>query len=357
MHALNPRKTPRMMAEWSPQAAIMLAWPHNESDWHPWLNDIWDTYIELTTAISQFEPVLILCKDQHHRESIEKSLPSTKHPVHLVCTPYNDTWCRDYGPIAVATSDHQQLLDFRFNGWGEKYDATLDDQVCLQLKQQHIFPASLTSIPFQLEGGSIETNGKGTLITTEACLLSGTRNKSSHRDEIESSLKEYLGIEQVLWLREGYLCGDDTDSHIDNLVRFSDAKTLLYAAPFAKNDIHYMPLKAMETELIALNDQHNLGYNLIPIQIPEPQLDNVTGKRLPGSYINFLILNDAVIVPVFDVPQDAIALTQIQQAFPDRKIVRVTGSHLIKQYGGPHCATMQLPINTVHLPTDLTINA
>lgn len=334
-----------MMPEWAPQQAVMMAWPHEGTDWEPWLDAIERDYVELAAAIAGEVTPLILCRDVAHKAHIEKLLKGRcAHAPLLVIAPYNDTWCRDYGPVTVSSAGNMQLLDFQFHGWGSKYAAELDNNINQSLAA--LWQAPLNTIAYELEGGSIETDGCGTLLTTTHCLLDSNRNKSFTRAQVEKFVLEQLGLERVLWLSEGALIGDDTDSHIDNLARFCDAHTIAYATCSAKDDPHHAPLAKMAEQLQALRKLDGSAYHLVPVELPAPQVDE-QGKRLPGSYVNFLIVNRSVVVPVFGCPQDAAALNTLQQCFPGRRIVPVPGGNLIRQFGGPHCATMQLPVNTL----------
>jgi agmatine deiminase len=334
-----------MLPEWAPQQAVMLAWPHDGTDWAPWLAAIERDYVELAAAISTEVPPLVLCRDADHKAHIASLLKGrcTRAPL-LVVAAYNDTWCRDYGPVTLTHAGNMQLLDFQFHGWGAKYEASDDNNVNRSLAE--LWQAPLRTIDYELEGGSIETDGCGTLLTTEHCLLDSNRNNSYSREGVEQFVLGQLGLDRVLWLNEGMLIGDDTDSHIDNLARFCDAHTIAYATCSVKGDPHHEPLAKMAAQLQALRKLDGSPYKLVPIELPAPQLDEA-GKRLPGSYVNFLIVNRSVIVPVFGCPQDALALNQLQQCFPGRKILPVPGGNLIRQFGGPHCATMQLPVNTL----------
>lgn len=334
-----------MLPEWAPQQAVMLAWPHDGTDWAPWLAAIERDYVELAAAISTEVPPLVLCRDAAHREHIAHLLEARcTHAPLLVVAGYNDTWCRDYGPVTVSHAGSMQLLDFQFHGWGAKYEAQLDNDINRNLVD--LWQAPLVTIDYELEGGSIETDGCGTLLTTEHCLLDSNRNSTYSRDGVEQFVLGQLGLDRVLWLSEGMLIGDDTDSHIDNLARFCDAHTIAYASCSVKDDPHHAPLEKMAEQLRALRKLDGSAYRLVPIELPAPQLDE-EGKRLPGSYVNFLIVNRSVLVPVFGCPQDAAALNALQGCFPGRRIVPVPGSNLIRQFGGPHCATMQLPVNTL----------
>lgn len=334
-----------MLPEWAPQQAVMLAWPHDATDWEPWLPAIERDYVELAAAIAAEVPPLVLCRDAAHKAHVAGLLQGRcTHAPLLVVAAYNDTWCRDYGPVTVSHAGNMQLLDFQFHGWGAKYDAALDNGINRSLID--LWQAPLVTIDYELEGGSIETDGCGTLLTTEHCLLDSNRNNSYSREGVEQFVLGQLGLDRVLWLSEGMLIGDDTDSHIDNLARFCDAHTIAYAACSVKDDPHHEPLRKMAAQLQALRKPDGSAYRLVPIELPTPQLDE-EGRRLPGSYVNFLIVNRSVLVPVFGCPQDAAALNALQECFPGRRLVPVPGGNLIRQFGGPHCATMQLPVNTL----------
>ncbi|MEY4640365.1 MAG: hypothetical protein RLZZ227_359 [Pseudomonadota bacterium] len=334
-----------MMPEWAPQQAVMMAWPHDATDWAPWLEAIECDYVELAAAIASEVSPLILCRDEEHKAHVELLLKGRcAHTALLVVAAYNDTWCRDYGPVTISHAGNMQLLDFQFHGWGAKYEASLDNDINQSLAQY--WQAPLKTIAYELEGGSIETDGCGTLLTTTHCLLDSNRNNTYTRQQVEKFVLDQLGLDRMFWLSQGMLIGDDTDSHIDNLARFCDAHTIAHATCSVKDDPHHAPLAAMAEELKALRKPNGDVYTLVPIELPAPQLDE-DGKRLPGSYVNFLIVNRSVIVPVFGCPQDAAALNALQQCFPGRRIVPVPGGNLIRQFGGPHCATMQLPVNTL----------
>lgn len=340
-----------LLPEWAEQEAVLLAWPHESTDWQPWLADIQRDYVELAVAISREVPAVILCQDQTHRHQILDQLGGRceRQPV-LVVAPYNDTWCRDYGPLTLGLPDpanHQRrLLDFCFNGWGDKYAADLDNGINRSIAE--VWQPPLTTIDFELEGGSVETDGAGTLLTTTHCLLDSNRNNDFSKEQIETFVLEKLGLQRCLWLSRGALFGDDTDSHIDNLARFCSADTIAFATCSDASDPHHEHLQAMEEELQQFRQPNGKPYVLKAIEIPQPQFDE-NGKRLPGSYINFLIVNNSVIVPVFDCPQDQAVLDTLQQCFPGKRLLPVPGKNLIKQFGGPHCATMQLPKGTTSI--------
>lgn len=343
--------TASFLAEWQRQEAVLMAWPHQDTDWAPWLNEIASSYVELTAAISRSATALILCKDATHQAQIESLLGTElSQKVRFFQGAYDDTWCRDYGPITLGINgEPSRLLNFQFTGWGNKYEASSDNEVNNRLDQAEAWNIPLQEIPFDLEGGAIETDGLGTLLTTEACLFAGNRNPGMDKPEVERKLQETLGIDRVVWFQHGELIGDDTDSHVDNLVRFANKDTLIYAACRNEDDVHFEPLKAMEQEVKALKKQDGSAYQSIALEIPEAKYDS-NGSRLPASYVNFLILNQTVIVPTFNSPMDKRAIENLSKALPDYEIIAVNGLHLIKQYGGPHCATMQIPQGSLQAP-------
>jgi len=256
---------------------------------------------------------------------------------------YNDTWTRDYGPITVRNNKQTVMLDFTFNGWGNKFDATLDNTVNNQLTEAGAWPpTAVCKIDYILEGGSIDSDGQGSLLTTSACLLHPHRNPGYSREQVESLLGKTLGCTRVLWLENGFLIGDDTDSHIDMLARFCDPQTIAYTTCTDEQDEHYAALKQMEMELRQFTTASGHPYRLIPLPIPAP-IHAKDGQRLPASYANFLIINDAVLLPVYqDQQADKHAFMQLQNAFVDREIITIDCKPLIMQHGSLHCASMQL---------------
>ena len=309
-----------MLAEWEPQSMVQLTWPHKDTDWAPILDEITAVYEEMAHEIRKREPLLIV--DQ---------------------TPHNDTWARDHGFITVEETsfDHKSkaliLLDFCFNGWGEKFEAALDNQINRQLYDQGLVKGLYEDhLDFVLEGGSIESDGKGTIFTTECCLMAPHRNQPLTKAEIEERLKEWLGAERIVWLQHGSLLGDDTDGHIDTLVRICPDDTLLYTG----GDEDHPDLIKMERELQELRTLDGKPYRLLKLPLPRPIYDD--GDRLPATYANYLVINGAVLVPTYNQPElDAEALRIIGEAFPDREIVGIDCRAVIKQHGSLHCCTMQ----------------
>ena len=314
-------KKRRMPAEWEPQSAVQLTWPHEATDWAPILPEITAVYEEMAREIKKREPLIIV-------DDI----------------PHNDTWARDHGFITVEEASDLSpqtsdliLLDFCFNGWGEKFEAGLDNQI-----NKHLFDRGIVKgqyephLDFVLEGGSIESDGKGTVFTTTCCLMAPHRNQPLTQQEIEARLKEYLGAERIVWINHGSLIGDDTDGHIDTLVRICPDDTLLYTG----GDDDHPDLARMEEELKTLRTLDGRPYRLLKLPLPRPIYDE--GDRLPATYANYLVINGAVLVPTYNQPDlDAEAMRIIQQAFPDREIVGIDCCAVIKQHGSLHCCTMQ----------------
>lgn len=332
--------------EWTPQSGVLLTWPHAGSDWAPILDQVEPVFIAIATAIARFEPVLIACHDESVRSHVAQQLcaagvPDTRVRLHVA--PANDTWARDHGPITVLCRREPTLLDFDFNGWGGKFACDLDNLITRRLHAQGAFgDAPLETVPLVLEGGSIEVDGQGTLLTTARCLLAPTRNPGLSRAQIEERLAEFLGITRFLWLQHGYLAGDDTDSHIDTLARLCDANTIAYVACDDPTDEHFTDLKAMEEELRAFRTVHGTPYRLVALPWPSAKFD-AAGERLPATYANFLILNDAVLVPTYRDPADAVALARLRDCFPDRAVIGIDCLPLIDQHGSLHCVSMQIP--------------
>jgi len=333
-------------AEWAPQSGVMLAWPHPHSDWNNNLAAVERVYCDLCRHITRFEKLLIIYRDQQHRDHIHNLLSQQQlgqEQLHWARAPSNDSWARDFGPITITINKQPTLLNFIFNGWGNKYPAGLDNQVTRQLHSHGYFASTpLKDLDFVLEGGSIDCDGNGTLLTTRRCLLAPTRNPHINQAGIETLLKETLGIERILWLQHGGLIGDDTDSHIDMLARFCSRNTIAFTSCDDPDDEHFQALQAMQQELIQFKRCDGLPYKLVPLPLPKACFKN-DGQRLPASYANFLIINDAVLLPVYNDPADAIARQRLQDCFPEREIITIDCLPLIQQYGSLHCVTMQFP--------------
>ena len=326
-----------LMAEWERQCATIIAMPHKDSDWKPYLAEAQAKICEIITQIARFQSAIVLYK----YESDIKNLKRQKNVI-LLQIPLNDSWCRDFAPLSIIKRGKNKrkiiLTDFIFNAWGAKYPSNLDNvagaQIFAQLKARNFFknPIKFSQKNFILEGGSVETNGK-TLLTTEKCLLSPNRNRLN-KAQIERKLRKYLGVEHIIWLKNGYLAGDDTDSHIDNLARFVDKKTIVYLKCYDKNDAHFRALEQMETEL------QKTKFNLVPL--PLPKAIYFDKQRLPASYANFIFVNGAILVPTFGDKNDKIVVEIFKKLVKNREIIPIDSRILIRQGGGLHCSTMNL---------------
>ena len=338
-------------AEWAPQDAVMLTWPHAGTAWRPWLAEVERVLCEITRHIAAHEYVLIVAHDETHRAHIAALLRDSGinlNRIQLFIAPSNDTWARDHGPLCVFENGRPLVLDFAFNGWGNKFSAVLDNQITRTLAAQNAFNAPLRSFEFVLEGGSLESDGLGTLLTTRRCLLSPQRNPAYSQTDIEHFLRETLGVTRILWLDAGYLAGDDTDSHIDTLARLCDEHTIAYVRCDDLEDEHYTELHAMENELHALRDAQGNPYKLVALPWPRAHYSD-EGDRLPATYANFLIINGAVLMPTYADPNDDVARRALQACFPDREIIGVDCRAIIRQYGSLHCLTMQIPAGFCNL--------
>ena len=320
------KKAYRLPAEWEAQSGVQLTWPHSQTDWAPMLSEVTKTYEEMSREIKRHEPVLV------------------------VGMPSDDTWARDHGFISLVSVQGSdiQLLDFCFNGWGEKFPAEQDNALNRRIYDSGALVGQYVDhLDFVLEGGSIESDGQGTIFTTSSCLLAPHRNQPLTREQIEQRLKDYLYADRVLWIDHGRLTGDDTDGHIDTLVRIAPNDTLLYIGCDDPNDEQYDELQLMEQQLRTFRTTDGKPYTLKKLSLPRPIYND--GERLPATYANFLVINGAVLCPTYDQPDlDAEAMRIIGEAFPDREIVGIDCRSLIKQHGSLHCCTMQFPISCLN---------
>ena len=330
--------------EWAPQSAIQLTWPRANGDFAHWFAAVRNNFVRLAVAISCYQPVLIGTEEDVLALRAELlAAGAVGHRLRLYPVQSNDVWARDHGPITVLRAGKPVLLDFTFNGWGGKFESALDNTLTRQLKNLGAFTAPLESTDFVLEGGGIDVDGEGSLLTTTRCLLASTRNPHLSKAQIEDELKARLGVTRILWLQHGDLLGDDTDGHVDTIARFCNATTIAYQACEDRSDAHYEDLKLLEGELRALRQPNGLPYTLVPLPLP-PAIHDEDGKRLPAGYPNFLILNGAVLMPTYgDAATDAEALRRLKPHFPDRELIGIDCRALINQYGSLHCATMQIP--------------
>lgn len=329
-------------AEWYPQSAVQLTWPHEDTDWAPILEEVIPCFVAIAKEVIKREKLLIVCPDE---AAVREQLGEVDYDrIIFREMGTNDTWARDHGGISVFDEETPMLYDFVFNGWGMKFAANHDNLITRNLSRMGTFSDDVIATnmqPFVLEGGSIESDGKGTLMTTVECLASVNRNEYLQQEELEAYLKDVFGLDRILWIYNGYLAGDDTDSHVDTLARFCSEDTIAYVCCEDEEDEHYEELKAMEEEIQEFTQADGTPYRLIPL----PMADKVEweGERLPATYANFLIMNGAVLLPFYDSPKDEIARKALREAFPDREIVGINCLPLIKQHGSLHCVTMQYP--------------
>jgi agmatine deiminase len=338
-------KVRRLPAEWEAQSAIQFTFPHAQSDWAAILDEVTPCFVQLIETVTYYEKSIVVC------DQLARVAPLLRGAVaenlELIELPSNDTWARDHAAITILEDEKPILLDFMFNGWGLKFAADQDNLLSQRLFDKKIFKTdTIQKGGLVLEGGGIESDGRGTLLTTAECLLSPNRNPHLSKSELETHLKKLFGVERILWLNHGYLAGDDTDSHIDTLARFCDEKTIAYVQCNDPEDEHFEALQQMEAELKTFRTFEGEPYRLVALPMSAACFD-AEGQRLPATYANFLIINGAVLVPTYNVPQDAEALDLLRGVFSDRKVIGIDCRVLIEQHGSLHCVTMQFPKGTV----------
>ncbi len=340
----------RLPAEWEKQSGVQLTWPHSDTDWYE-LDKVKECYANISRNILRFEPLLIVCRDIDEARAdmakvcLEKGWSVDESKITYVQAPLNDTWARDHGGIAVhGDNGEKYLYDFVFNGWGLKFASNLDNRLTMNIFNQGVFQEDVLGVdmrPFVLEGGSIDCDGCGSLLTTTRCLTSVNRNEYLERDEIEGELKSAFGLSQVLWLDYGDIIGDDTDGHIDTLARFCSPDTIAYVQCTDPDDPHYEELGKMEQQLRSFKTLQGKRYKLVPLPLPEPMY--LEDYRLPASYANFLIVNGGVLVPGSGSELDETVRQILQGVFPDREVVVIDCRALLSGHGSLHCVTMQFP--------------
>jgi len=328
-----------MPAEWEKQQCVLMSFPHEETDWaENGLNEALSPFIRIAQAIAYGQAVYIICKDKNKISSMFCS----PRNLTFIEIPTNDTWIRDYGYISIFEDGKKKLLDFTFDGWGGKFEASLDNSVNSILHQKgYMGTTPLEKIDFVLEGGSIESDGEGTILTTTQCLCNPNRNGGLSKKEVEVKLKAYLGTNRILWLDHGYLAGDDTDSHVDTLARFVNKETIAYVKCDNKEDEHYDTLKKMEMQLKTFRTPEGKPYTLVPLPMTDA-IYTQAGDRLPATYANFLICNTALIYPTYGDKHDKIVHEIFKGLFPKKEIIPINCLKLIEQGGSLHCSTMQV---------------
>lgn len=341
---MDLNKDIRFIAEWEPVESVLIALPDETTDWDYILPEAQAQYATLTKAItSEKTNVVVLCRDADRAYEILKDCDARY--LTFITADYNDTWTRDYGPISVIRHDRLRALDFGFNGWGLKFAADKDNLINLFLKSKHILQAEVykNQRDFILEGGSVETDGEGTVLTTTKCLCSENRNGGLSKEQAVEQLSRRLGAVHVLMIDYGELEGDDTDSHIDTLARLAPGNTIIFTGCRNIDDSHFEPLLKMRAQLTMFRNKEGNPFNLVEIPLPDPIYDE-NGDRLPATYANYLVANGVIFVPSYGQPMnDELAANTLRIAFPEHKIVKVDCRTLIRQHGSLHCATMQIP--------------
>ncbi len=328
--------TYHLLPEWQHQNAIVITWPHQYSGWKHILPEAEKCFFDIASAITQHQRLLIICYNQAHQDKIKNKLAGlSQQNLAFINIQTNDTWIRDYGPLTVKQDNDLVWLDFTFNAWGNKFGSHLDNVVNQELIKHDWFRDlyKLQTVPYTLEGGAVEVNGAGYFFSTDSVIYNPNRHNTASINDIA---KTYFDCSEVNILKDGHLAGDDTDGHIDTLVRFYNETSVLYCETNDKNDEHYEPLRKMHEEL------KQTKFNLVALPIPDARHD-AYGERLPGTYANFLIGNGAVYVPIYKAKQDAEALDTIKQCFKGYDVIGVDCNALIIQRGSLHCSTMQVP--------------
>lgn len=344
---VNKRRLP---AEWEEQSGVQLTWPHSDTEWYQ-LDKVLECYVDILYNILRFEPVMIVTRNIAEARADIESIASDKGlqidygRIMFYEAPLNDTWARDHGAISVyGENGEKYVFDFVFNGWGLKFASDLDNQITKTVFSQDAFEDDVTGVdmrPFVLEGGSIDSDGCGTLLTTTECLCSVNRNEYLDKAEIEAELKTAFGLDRVLWIDNGHIIGDDTDSHVDTLARFCSPDTIAYVHCDNINDPQYEEFSSMMLQLQSFRTPEGKPYRLIPLPFADALY--LDGYRLPATYANFLIVNGGVLVPGTGSPKDEEARKRLQEAFPDREVVVIDCKALLSGHGSLHCVTMQYP--------------
>lgn len=342
MSAVPPVRLP---AEWEHQAGVMLTWPHEDTDWADALDAVYPVFTAIALAIAERERLLSVCRSPGHAARVRDLLQRAgADPARLLfaLADSDDSWARDHAPLTTLSDGRAVLNDFVFNGWGGKFQAGRDTVIPRRLHDAGVFADTpMRSRPFVLEGGAIETDGQGTLLATRSSVIGATRNPGQGPAEVEHALGEWLGFDRYLWLDDGDVSGDDTDGHIDTLARFAGPDAIVHATAPAGDQDH-AGLVAMAAQLAAFRTRGGRPYRLLPLPFPGVHHDD-EGRRLPATYANFLVVNGAVLLPVYGVDADAEAGRVLQAAFPDRETVPVDCRPIIRQNGSLHCLTMQFP--------------
>jgi agmatine/peptidylarginine deiminase len=331
-----------LLPEWAPQEAVMLTWPDKNTDWHPWLRDVQNVYLTIIEALNQANTLVVLLVSKDEIEYCKSRLNESSK-ILLVTAQYNDTWIRDYGFLSCKNESGLQAIEFIFNGWGKKFDAFKDNQIN-QVVLSQLCQKPIKSVNLVVEGGALEIDQDGLLLSTEFCLTNPKRNGNKSIASYKQDFEQVLGAKQSIILQNGHLEGDDTDGHIDTLVRFTPDNGLVIQSAFNRpDDNHFEGLNALVKEC-----QHSMPTHQI-FELPLPYIVNLEGLRLPASYANFLISNQHVLCPIYQQPEDQLAMQIMQNAYPEFTIVPINCLPLVQQFGSLHCISMQIPCGILKL--------
>ncbi|MES2709772.1 MAG: agmatine deiminase family protein [Verrucomicrobiota bacterium] len=337
----------RMPAEWEPHAATWMSWPSRENTSFPdgdHHDRVLPVFLEMIRALTSSERLYLNCADPADRAYIEANLnlPEAQQ-ANLVITdvPAVYPWCRDHGAVFIVNDELGEVAatSWKYNAWGGKYPEAFPDNE-ISSAMARILEVPEIDAGLVLEGGSIDCNGCGTVLTTESCLLNPNRNPHLDRAAIEQHLNDYLGFEKVLWLHDG-IVGDDTDGHIDDITRFINPETVLTVIEENEDDPNHLPLEENWRRLCRMTTEDGSPMNVITLPMPSPVV--IDGQRLPASYANFYIANKVVLLPIFDDPKDEEAIATLKESFPDRRIVPINSRELVWGLGSFHCLTQQVP--------------
>lgn len=320
----------RLIAEFEEQSFTQIIFPPKQSDWSEYLQEAEENFTNIINAIIKYQKCLVVCDDL---DRVKNRFTANENLFFVECVT-NDSWARDCSVLCVEDESEITLLDFTFTGWGSKFEATKDNAMSQAIA--HRYSKKLKTVDIILEGGGVESNGEGIILTTSECMLNPNRNKNLDKERTTAILKEEFGATEILYLDHGYLAGDDTDSHVDTLARIISKDTIMYVKCENIYDAHYKELKLMEEELEDISKEY--GFKLIAL--PMSSAVYYDDERLPATYANFLFVNGAVLVPVYGVREDKAALEIFRETFSEREIVAIDCSVLIRQHGSLHCVTM-----------------
>ena len=326
----------QLLPEWTQQEAMMLVWPDKKTDWQPWLESVQHVYLNIIESLNQANTnVVLLVRSDEIKNCLSRLKKSSR--VLIVSAQYNDTWIRDYGFLSCANKSDLRPIEFIFNGWGQKFEAIKDNKINQDVLSQ-LCQQPIKSIDLVVEGGALEIDQYGTLLSTELCLSNPKRNGHKPIISYQQDFERTLGAKHSIILRNGHLEGDDTDGHIDTLVRFTPDNGLVIQSAFNRpHDCHFEGLAALVKECQQILPTHQI------YELPLPHIINSQGDRLPASYANFLISNQHILCPIYQQTEDDLAMQVMQNAYPEFTIVPINCLPLVQQFGSLHCISMQIP--------------